>query len=76
MAPGPKLPSDSPMGEDIKRIIREMLREELKINVEIKDQFLGDDETDITIKVGVYLGKTLITESESDFSVYDSGGRD
>ena len=31
MAPGPHLPSDSPMGKDIKRIIREMLKEELTI---------------------------------------------
>jgi len=31
MAPGPKLSSNSPMGKDIKRIVREMIHEELSL---------------------------------------------
>jgi len=47
-----------------------MLAEELKITVNIKNQYLGGDETDITVKVGVHLGDKLIAEAEDDFSVF------
>ena len=70
MAPGAHLPKVSPMGKDIQSIVRTMLAEELKITVNIKNQYLGGDETDITVKVGVHLGDKLIAEAEDDFSVF------
>jgi len=37
MAPGAHLPKDSPAGEDIQSIIREMLHDELSLSVEPGD---------------------------------------
>ena len=52
MAPGPKLPSDSPMGKDIKRIIREMLTKELTA--------MAWNNSDDTITVQLMLGEKPI----------------
>ena len=64
MAPGPKLSSDSPMGEDIKRVVREMLEEELKLKVDNRH-----DQKTITLMLG---------EKELDYvciTVEDEDGR-
>jgi len=52
MAPGPKLPATSPMGKDIKRIVREMLIEELSV--------MAWNNSDETITVQLMLGKDRI----------------
>ena len=52
MAPGPKLPATSPMGKDIKRIVREMLVEELSV--------MAWNNSDDTITVQLMLGKEQI----------------
>ena len=52
MAPGPKLPSDSPMGKDIKSIARVMLKEELSLMVY--------NDSDDTITLQLMLGKEKV----------------
>ena len=56
MAPGPHLPFNSPLGEDIKSIVRKMLQEELTL-----EHWDGNDG-DIIIQLklgGKELGKAL-----------------
>jgi hypothetical protein len=65
MAPGPKLPADSPMGKDIKSIVREMLKEELSLTVIEKKS--GDEEYIIQLKLGDELiGKPFIIDFQYD----------